>query len=164
MSEYNDSLRLDILGVKDELTTDLAADGILFREDSLVMATATYTGADPALGVGGTESITYVEMLPRPKFTRRDVFRTVNGIPMKVGDAVAEVSRAVTREQIESASWFATGTALVQLEDGSGYLRDEGGGYVLGETHDPERFVLVPGEIKQGALTWKVTLRRDFQA
>ena len=55
---------------------------------------------------------------------------------MKIGDAVAVISRSITRAALEGASWFLYGT---------------------------ERYVLVPGEIKMGAFFWTVVLRRDFQ-
>ena len=162
MSVFSDDFRDAIVELRDELTTDLVSGGLMFREEAVLMATATYASADPALGTPGTETIAYTEITPRPKFTRRDQWRSIGGVATKIGDAVAVVSRSITRAQLEDASWFAIGRSGVTLEDG-GFIITEDGTYIVADGSDPERYTIVQGEIKQGPFDWTVVLRRENQ-
>ena len=162
MSTFSDEFREEMVSLKDEVLTDLITDGIVFNEDAVLMAVASYTGEDTALGVPGTQTIVYTEIEPRPKLKRRDVYRNIGGVPMKVGDAVVEVSRSVALSDIESASWFDIGVARLSVEDGTGFIRTEDGAYLVDEAHAPIRYTIVEGEIRRGALAWTVVLKREL--
>lgn len=163
MSTYSDDFRQEMVDLKDELTDDLVSGGLIFREDAVMMATATFASADDALGEPGTSTVVYTEITPRPKFDKRDQWRTRGGAAVKVGDAVARVSRSITLSEIESASWFGLGVAGLGVEDGTGFVLNEDGSFILVDGYPRETYTLVQGEVKRGALEWTIVLKREAQ-
>lgn len=88
---YDDSFRSDMVGVIGEVLTDAQSAGILLREKAVRLAAVTRTGADPAAGEPGTETVTYTALSPRPKVDLRDQWRWRDGAQVRVGDAALKI-------------------------------------------------------------------------
>ena len=136
MSEFSDAFRLERVALKDGIVTELVTDWLLPREDVVSRVVASYSGADAALGVTGTQSIVTTEITPRPKLEIRDQWRSVNGVATKIGDVKATITRTITSAQLTGASWFTIGSV---------------------------RYTIVQGETKRGPYEWTVVLKREAQ-
>lgn len=163
MSEYDDTFRAGLLDVRDEVLADLVADGILMREVAVRVALEMgVTGANAARGKPGTKQTQLLALSPRPEVVIRDQFRYRGGAPTHIGDAKVTISRAaVTEAQLCAAAYFLIGGDMALVEDGSGFLTEDGGQLILEGGEDvPKRYNIVQGELRQEALDWIVVLTR----
>lgn len=137
---YDDSFRADMVGVIGEVLEDSQAAGVLFREKAVRLATVTVTGADPAAGEPGTETITYVALSPRPKVDARDQWRWRDGAQVRVGDAALKILKeGGTLAALLAASFIEVG----------------------GETAGTgTRYTLVAGQVKEAPFFLTVILSR----
>lgn len=139
MSVYDDGFRAEMVALHDELLTDFQADGLVFAEHEVKLATVTaVTGANPDQGTPGTTTVAYAVIAPRPAVNLRAQWRSRDGIAVQVGDALVKVSRVYSRAALTGAAWW---------------------------TIDGERYTLVEGELREepNGLTWAAILKREAQ-
>lgn len=129
----DDTFRQELVGILDEVTTELQEEGIIFAEHRVRFATVTRTGEDRAAGEPGTLTPAYTEPSPRPKVDKRTQWRTVDGAARVVGDALLKISRSVAEATIRDAAWIEI---------------------------DGEKYTLVAGYLKQTPLFWLAVVKR----
>lgn len=126
MGAYNDDPRLEFLGLRDELVTDLQADGLIFAESLVRLAHVTRTGGDEAAGIPPNEAVAYTTITPRPEVDMRQQWRTRNGAAVVVGDGKLTITRAITEAQLLGAAWIEIDGVKYTLVEGE-LKRDPGG-------------------------------------
>jgi hypothetical protein len=126
MSAYSDDSRLEFLELRDELVTDLQADGLIFAESLVRLAFVTKTGGDDAAGVPAQEQTDWLVITPRPQVDMREQWRRRDGATVLVGDGKLVITRAVTETQLRTAANIEIDGVAYSLVAGE-LKRDPGG-------------------------------------
>jgi hypothetical protein len=113
---YDDSFRLEMVTLADELETEL--EDLRMVEAAVQLVTVTRTGADPDAGTPGTATATPTTISPRPDWDPRDQWRSVAGERVRVGDGLLTFTRTITRAAILAADHFLIDGVKYRLADG----------------------------------------------
>lgn len=124
----------DMRALRDEVMGELADDGfVLAAEPSVALVQVTYTLPNPAAEDPGTpfEVVTAIE--PRPTVKLKAVWRSLEGVTVKLADATVAVSRQVPEADLLGAAWWEI---------------------------DGEKYDLIGGGLKARPLVWEALLLR----
>lgn len=120
-TDYNDAIRQSILAISDINQAAAEGAGLVFSEYDVRLATETTAGANAAKGQDGTTVTTYKLLDPRPRVDLRTQYRTIDGTPVRVGDALVECSRgAAVRTDFETAAWVEVNGDRYTVVNGPG--------------------------------------------
>lgn len=151
---YDDAFRLEMVGLADDLETEL--EDLRMAESDVQLVTITRTGADRDSGAPGTATATPMTITPRPDWDPREQWRTVGGERMRVGDGLLTFTRTIAEAYIIGGVVTDEAGEPILTEDGQEIVVPAADHFAI----DGVKYRLADGLLKRGELRWEAIVVR----